>query len=62
MIGYYVIGIYHTKTECNVGTLYRSAYQLGAAFVFTIGRRYKKQASDTYNTTLHIPLYHYESF
>lgn len=62
MIGYYGIGIYHTKTECNVGTLYRSAYQLGAAFVFTIGRRYKKQASDTYNTTLHIPLYHYESF
>ena len=62
MRGYFGVGIYHTKTEVNVGTLYRSAYQLGAAFVFTIGRRYKPKASDTYKTTRHIPLYHYKDF
>lgn len=60
--GYFGIGIYHTKTEVNVGTLFRSAYQLGAAFVFTVGRRYKPQASDTYKTTRHIPLYHFKDF
>ncbi len=62
MRGYFGVGIYHTKTEINVGTLWRSAYQLGAAFVFTIGRRYKEQASDTYKTTRHVPLYHYSDF
>jgi tRNA G18 (ribose-2'-O)-methylase SpoU len=60
--GYFGIGIYHTKTEVNVGTLFRSAKQLGAAFVFTIGRRYKSQSSDTMNTPKHVPLYHYTDF
>lgn len=60
--GYFGIGIFHTKTETNVGTLMRSAYQLGAAFVFTIGRRYTRQASDTVNTGFQIPLYHYENW
>ncbi|MDD5358254.1 MAG: RNA methyltransferase [Candidatus Nanoarchaeia archaeon] len=59
MSGYFEIGIYHTKTETNVGTLWRSAYQLGAAGVFTIGRRYKRQASDTVNAMHNIPLRHY---
>lgn len=62
MRGYFGIGIFHTKTEHNVGTLWRSAYQLGASFVFTIGRRYKEQSSDTYKTTRHTPLYHYRDF
>jgi len=57
--GYFGIGIYHTKMEVNIGTLWRSAQQLGAAFIFTIGRRYKKQASDTSKAYLHLPLYHY---
>lgn len=61
MRGYFGIGIYHTKTEVNVGTLWRSASQLGAAFCFTIGRRYKRQASDTRATWRHTPLYHYET-
>lgn len=59
MRGYYGVGIYHTKTETNVGTLWRSAYQLGAAFVFTIGKRYVPQASDTTKTWRSIPLFHY---
>lgn len=62
MSGYFEIGIYHPKTEHNVGTLWRSAWQLGAAGIFTIGRRYKLQASDTYKTGMNIPLRHYETF
>jgi tRNA G18 (ribose-2'-O)-methylase SpoU len=62
MRGYFGIGIYHGKTACNVGTLWRSAFQLGAAFIFTIGKRYKQQTSDTLKTSKHIPLYHYVTF
>ncbi len=58
--GYFGIGIFHTKTEANVGTLWRSAYSFGADFIFTIGRRYRKQASDTVNAARHVPCYHYE--
>jgi tRNA G18 (ribose-2'-O)-methylase SpoU len=60
--GYFEIGVYHPKTRTNVGTLWRSAFQLGAAGVFVIGRRYKKQASDTVKTPRHIPLREYDSF
>lgn len=60
MRGFFGIGISHTKTEVNVGTLWRTAHLFGAAFVFTIGRRYKSQASDTMKSTRHIPLYHYD--
>lgn len=56
MSGYFEIGIYHPKTIENVGTLWRSAYQLGAASIFTIGHRYKRQASDTLNVPANIPL------
>jgi tRNA G18 (ribose-2'-O)-methylase SpoU len=61
MRGYFGIGILHTKTEANVGTLWRSAYLYGAAFIFTIGRRYKAQCSDTPKTPRHIPLYEYDT-
>jgi tRNA(Leu) C34 or U34 (ribose-2'-O)-methylase TrmL len=57
--GFFGIGIYHTKTETNVGTLWRSAYNFGASFIFTIGKRYKYQSSDTVKTWNKIPLYHY---
>lgn len=60
--GYFGIGIYQGKTAENIGTLWRTADLMGASFVFTIGRRYKVQASDTMKTTKHIPLYHYETF
>jgi tRNA G18 (ribose-2'-O)-methylase SpoU len=58
--GFFAVGIYHPKTEANVGTLLRSATLYGAAYVFTIGRRYRPQASDTPKTPLHTPLFHYE--
>lgn len=60
--GFFGIGIQHTKTEQNIGTLWRSASIMGASFIFTIGKRYKKQASDTMQSWRHIPLYNYETF
>jgi tRNA G18 (ribose-2'-O)-methylase SpoU len=60
--GYCGIGIWHPSKEVNVGTLFRSALALDADFVFTIGRRYSRQSSDTPNTIRHLPYYHYESF
>lgn len=57
--GFFGIGIYHTKAEVNIGTLWRSADIFGAAFVFTVGRRYRTQASDVLKSTRHVPLYHY---
>jgi tRNA G18 (ribose-2'-O)-methylase SpoU len=56
MRGYFEIGIYHHKTPMNLGTLWRSASQLGATGIFTIGSRYPKQASDTLKTWRHVPL------
>jgi tRNA G18 (ribose-2'-O)-methylase SpoU len=58
--GFFSIGIWHGKTEINVGSLWRTAAILGAAEVFTVGRRYKAQASDTMRTWAHTPLRHYE--
>lgn len=57
--GYFGIVIYKPKFETNVGTLWRSAFLQNAAFVGTVGARYKLQASDTPHTTNHIPLVHY---
>lgn len=59
--GFFAIGVYHPKTEVNIGTLMRSAFLYQAAYVFTIGHRYRRQSSDTPNTALHIPLFHYAS-
>ena len=62
MRGYFGIGIENTKDIFNIGTLWRSADLFGAAFIFTIGRRYKKQASDTSKALRRIPLYNYVDF
>ena len=60
--GFFEIGIHRVKTKTNVGTLWRSAYQLGAAGIFTIGKRFSSQASDTCKTSRHIPLREFISF
>lgn len=54
--GFFEIGIFRSKCPANVGTLWRSAYQMGASGIFTIGKRYKRQASDTVKAHRHIPL------
>lgn len=59
--GYFAIGIYNPKTEHNIGTLWRTAYILGAQYIFTVGKRYKKQTSDVVRTWSRIPLFHYDS-
>lgn len=60
--GYYAIGIYKHKTEHNIGTLWRSAYILGASYIFTVGKKYKKQTSDVVRAWSRIPLFQYEDF
>lgn len=61
MRGYFGIGIENTKTAMNIGTLLRSAFNFKAAFVFTVGKRYSRQSSDTLNTWKHLPLFNYET-
>lgn len=60
--GYFGIGIENTKTPANLGTLWRSANLFGASFIFTIGKRYTKQVSDTMKTERHIPLFNFADF
>lgn len=60
--GYCGIGVYQGKTEHNIGTLWRSAYILGAAYIFTIEKKYKKQSSDVLRTWSRIPMFHHKTF
>lgn len=55
--GYYAIGIVGGKSAVNIGTLWRTAWILGAAFIFTVGRRYPQQASDTVKSRRRLPLF-----
>lgn len=57
--GFFAIGIQHNRTPANLGTLWRSAQMYDAAFIFTVGARYIRQASDTPKTPRHKPLFHY---
>jgi tRNA G18 (ribose-2'-O)-methylase SpoU len=59
--GFFAIGVSHPKTRLNIGTLWRSANLFGAAFVFTVGRRYREQSSDTLKTPRHVPLLHFDN-
>lgn len=59
--GYFGIGIVNGKTEANIGSLWRAATLYEAAFVFTVGSRYKRQASDTPNTPRHTPLFEFQA-
>lgn len=57
---YFGIGIVNPKTETNVGTLWRSAFQLGASFLYTIGARYKTRSTDTVKAPSRIPLFSFD--
>jgi tRNA G18 (ribose-2'-O)-methylase SpoU len=59
--GYFGIGICDVKKEINIGSLFRSAHNFGAAFVFSIGDRYKSQKSDTTKAFRHIPFFEYKN-
>jgi tRNA G18 (ribose-2'-O)-methylase SpoU len=60
--GFFGIGIQCCKTEINYGTLFRTANLFGADYLFLIGRRFKKQSSDTTASWRHIPTYSYLTF
>lgn len=60
--GYFGVVVWRPKSECNIGTLWRSAFLQDAAFIGTIGARYIQQGSDTPRTANHIPLNHYVDF
>lgn len=62
MRGYFGIGIYNGKTKENVGTLWRAAYLYGASFIFTIGKRFPRQATDTPKTELQVPMYEHNTW
>lgn len=60
--GYFGIGIQNGKTPENLGVLWRSAQNMGANFIFTIGNRYAKQACDTHKAVGAMPYFHYDTF
>ncbi|SMD32454.1 tRNA (guanosine-2'-O-)-methyltransferase [Reichenbachiella faecimaris] len=60
--GFFGIGIQNGKTPENLGVLWRSAQNMGASYIFTIGKRYAKQASDTHKATGAMPYFHYKDF
>ena len=60
--GFYGIGLFHSVKALNIGTLWRSAYILGASFIFTIGNRYCRQPGDVTRTWTKIPLFHHDTF
>ena len=57
-----VVAAVWRDTHVNIGTLWRSAFILGAAFLFTIGRRYQPQTSDTSGAWKRLPLFHHDTF
>ena len=60
--GYFEIGVFHPLHWENVGTLWRSAYQLGAAGIFTIGNKPRRQPTNLWHADHRIPLRRYETF
>lgn len=60
-MSYFGIGIRQPKHDENVGTLMRAALSFGASYVFTVGRKYYRQATDTTHATKQIPYIHFKS-
>lgn len=60
----FAVGVDHPKHEVNIGTLWRSAFCLGAAMLFTVGRRYepRKNHGDTVKAWRHLPLLHFQTW
>lgn len=62
--GYFGIGVYNSKHAENVGTLWRSAFMLGASYVFTCGTRnaWEKQSADTHKAWRRLPAIRYDDW
>jgi tRNA G18 (ribose-2'-O)-methylase SpoU len=62
MKGYFGIGVEGVSKATNVGTLLRTAHAFGASFVFTVRAQYDRREgirSDTSDTPLSVPTYHF---
>lgn len=59
---FFAIGIYKPKTAENIGSLWRTAYILGAQYIFLIDKRYTRQATDVLNVWSRIPLFQFKNF
>lgn len=59
--GWFEIGIFAPRNWENIGTLWRSAWQLGAAGIFTIGPKPRHQPTDMLHVDHKIPLRHFET-
>ncbi|MFT4601716.1 MAG: tRNA G18 (ribose-2'-O)-methylase SpoU, partial [Arenicella sp.] len=59
---FFGIGVYQPKTTHNIGTLWRSAYILGAQYIFMVGGKYNGQTSDTQKAWSRIPFFKYDDF
>lgn len=57
---FFGIGVFRPKTHHNIGTLWRSAYLMGAQFIFIIDGKYNDQSSDTQKTWSKIPFFKYK--
>ena len=60
--GYFGIGVVNSKNQANVGTLWRSSFQLGAKFIFTIGTRYRHSPTDTVRAVTRMPMFELDSW
>lgn len=61
--GYFGIGIYCPKHPHNVGTLWRSAHQMGASFLYTVGTRNPWASSaDTIKAWRSVPAWRYSAW
>ena len=60
--GFFGIGVVRAKSAENHGTIWRSAYQLGASFTYTIGARFTRQVADTTESWKDVPALHFDSF
>lgn len=59
--GYFLVGIFNPRFDTNQGTLWRTAYQLGASEIFTIGSIRNNYSGDTFGSYKHIPYRNYRS-
>jgi tRNA G18 (ribose-2'-O)-methylase SpoU len=57
---FFGVGVFEPKTAHNIGTLWRSAYLMGAKFIFIVGGKYSEQSSDTQKTWSKIPFFKYK--
>lgn len=58
----FIIGLENIKHHENVGSVMRAAYNFGAGSIFTIGKRYKRQKTDTPFTSKHIPTSNFKNW